>query len=92
VPNITKLELDHDAIAATLKSSEVAAAIHGLAEQVAAQVREAKPDADVIVDDYTTDRAASSVTIRDARGRLWQVQDGVLTRAAAAVGLEVNAE
>lgn len=63
---------------------------HQLAEQIAANVRGAHPDADIVVDDYTTDRAASSVTIRDVRGRIWQVRDGVLTRAAAAVGLEVT--
>lgn len=63
---------------------------HALAEQIAANVRAQKPDADVVVDDYMTDRAASSVTIRDVRGKLWQVRDGVLTRAAAAVGLEVT--
>lgn len=63
---------------------------HQLAETIAANVRAQHPDADVVVDDYMTDRAASSVTIRDVRGRIWQVRDGVLTRAASAAGLEVT--
>jgi hypothetical protein len=63
---------------------------HALAEQIADEVRSQHPDADIVVDDYVTDRAASSVTIRDAAGKLWQVRDGVLTRAAAGVGLEVT--
>jgi hypothetical protein len=66
--------------------------MRALAEQVAAQVRAQLPsDVDVVVDSYRTDRTAASVTIRDPRGRLWQVRDGVLTRAAAGVGLEVTA-
>ena len=85
------IRLDSAGILAVLNSSEVAAAVHGLAEQVAGSVR-AQVDAEngVVVDDYSTDRAASSVTIRDARGKLWEVRNGVLTRAAAAVGLEVT--
>lgn len=63
---------------------------HDLAEQIANHVRDAHPEADVVVDDYVTDRAASSVTIRDPQAMLWQVRDGVLTRAAASVGLEVT--
>lgn len=82
--------LDHGGITEVLKSSEVAAEVHALAEKVASNARSATAGADVVVDDYTTDRAASSVTIRDPRGRLWQVRDGVLTRAAAAAGLEVT--
>ena len=85
------VELDSKGVAQVLKSAEVAAAVHKLAEQVAGIVRNQAPDAEeVVVDDYTTDRAASSVTIKDARGRLWQVRDGVLTRAASSVGLEVK--
>lgn len=63
---------------------------HALAESIASNVRSQKPDLDVVVDDYTTDRAASSVTVRDVRGMIYQVRDGLLTRAAAAAGLEVT--
>lgn len=77
-------------ISQILHSQEVARAVRSAADRVAAQVSaQVGPDVDVVVDDYVTDRAASSVTIRDAQGRLWQVRDGVLTRAAASAGLEV---
>lgn len=82
-------ELDHDGIAEILKSAGMATVIHGVAEQVAEEVR-ATHEADVVVDDYVTDRAASSVTIRDPRGAQWQADEGVLTRAAGAAGLEVT--
>lgn len=79
------------ALAQILKSSDVQAMCHDVAEAIARDVRSQKPDAEVVVDDYTTDRAASSVTIKDVRGILWQVRDGVLTRAASATGAEVTA-
>lgn len=64
---------------------------HALCEQIAEQCRSAHPDLEeVVVDDYETDRAASSVTIKDVRGLIYQVRDGLLTRAAASVGLEVT--
>lgn len=86
------LKLDSAGIREVLNSSEVRDAVHSYAERIAGDVRGSiDPDAEVVVDDYTTDRAASSVTILDVRGRLWEVRDGVLTRAAAAHGLEVNA-
>lgn len=83
------LRLDHGEIAAFLKSGPVAAIVNAAAQRVAAGV--AVP-AEVVVDSHTTDRAAASVTIKDARGRLWQVRDGVLTRAASAAGFEVKAQ
>lgn len=65
-------------------------AIDDLAQRIANNVRSQQPDADVVVDSYTTDRSAASVTIRDPRARLWQVRDGILTRAAGTVGLRVR--
>ena len=62
--------------------------VNDAAARVAANVH---VDAEVVVDHYTTDRAAAAVTIRDLRGMLWQARDGVLTRAASAAGLEVRA-
>lgn len=86
------LRLDSAGVLQILKSRGVRAAVRQRAEQIAGQVRLEKPDAqEVVVDSYETDRAAASVTIRDARGRLWQVRDGVLTRAASSTGLEVTA-
>lgn len=87
---VDNFKLDHGGIAAVLKSAPVASAVRAIAEQVAGGVRSQKPGTDVVVDSYTTDRAAASVTIRDVRAQLWQVRDGVLTRAAAAAGLEVT--
>ena len=86
----TTIELDSAGIREILNSSEVAAAIHGYADQIADSVRAVRPGVDVVVDDYQTDRAASSVTIRDVRGQTWQANDGILTKAATAAGLEVN--
>nr|WP_246461585.1 hypothetical protein [Nocardia transvalensis] len=43
---------------------------------------------DVTVDKYTTDRAAAGVRVPTER----QTKDGALTRAAAALGLEVKAK
>lgn len=57
--------------------------IHALAQQVADR---AGPDAEV--ETYTTDRAAASVRVPAEQ----QAKDGVLTRAVAAVGLEVRSK
>lgn len=66
---------------------QVRPVVNAAAQNVA---RNVSADADVVVDYYTTDRAAASVTIRDPRAMLWQARDGVLTRAASAAGLEVR--
>lgn len=87
---MTDIKIDRAGIRKVLKSPEVAATVHGYARRIASAVKSSEPEADVVVDDYATDRAASSVTIRDARGRIWQARDGILTRAAAGVGLEVK--
>lgn len=58
-----------------------AASVNAAAAEVAAQ---AGPDAEV--DRYTTDRAAAAVSVPADQ----QAADGVLTRAAAAAGLEVR--
>lgn len=88
---LTDLRLDHAGIAGLLKSGPFQAAVHEIAEGIANDVRGQVPeDVEVVVDDYTTDRAASSVTIKDARGMLWQARDGVLTRAAGGSGVEVT--
>lgn len=92
------IKLDSAGIQAVLNSGPVASGVRGLAESIASGVRSQLPGVDVVVDSYTavprgrfTARPAASVTIRDARGRLWQARDGVLTRAAAASGAEVKA-
>lgn len=84
--------LDSKGIAALLNSDEVADAVHAYAERVAANVRGARPEADVVVDRYRTDRAAASVTVREAYARHLVVRDGLLIRQAAAEGLEVTSK
>lgn len=84
-------ELDHAGIAEILKSSGVRAVVSAAASSIASAVRSSEPEADdVVVDNYTTDRAAASVTVRDVRAKGWQAKNGLLTRAAASAGLEVR--
>lgn len=85
------IELDSAGIVEVLNSGAVAAAVSERAEAIAGSVRSSTGSPDVVVDSYTTDRSAASVTIRDVRGRVWQARNGVLTRAASSAGLEVNA-
>ena len=94
----TQIKLNSAGMLAMLKSVEVAAAVHAQAEAVAANVR-ADPNMarrgivdEVSVDDYTTDRAATSVTITHAAGLGMEGKHGVLTKAARAAGLEVKAK
>lgn len=82
--------LDHGGVAEILKSADVKEVVHAAAEEIAAAARAQHPGADVVVDDYVTDRAASSVTVREFEAMTWQVRDGLLTRAAASAGLEVT--
>jgi len=83
-------KLDRAGVAELLKSAEFAAAVHGIAESIRGNVQ--VNDAEVVVDDYTTDRAASSVTIKHPQALAWQARDGVLTRAASGAGVEVTAQ
>jgi hypothetical protein len=85
------IKLDHAGIAEFLKSEKIADVIDGYAQQIAGSVSAMlPPGADVVVDNYTTDRAAAAVTIREPMAQAWQASDGVLTKAATAAGLEVN--
>lgn len=87
-----EIKLDHGGVAEVLKSPEAAALVAGFAAKVAATVRGSVPaGTEVEVDHYTTDRAAAAVVIKDYLGKLYQVRDGVLTKAAAANGAEVTA-
>lgn len=89
-----KFTRDSAGIAAILRSTDFGQV--AAAQRVAAQVRAQNPGVEVVVDTYTTrggrmsPRQAASVTIRDKNGRLLQVRDGALTRAASAAGLEVK--
>lgn len=86
----SKVKISSAGARAVLNSGEVAAMIVAAAGDVRSEV-DYQIDGEVVVDTYTTDRAAASVTIRDVRGKLWQARDGVLTQAAASAGLEVKA-
>lgn len=57
--------------------------VNALAHAIAEQAGE-----DAEVDEYTTDRSAAGVSVPTHR----QTVDGALTRAAAALGLEVKAK
>lgn len=70
-----------------LKMPGTAKAVHDAAASIAGNI---DPGRDAVVDDYTTDRAASSVTVREPDAKLRQIKDGELTRAAAAAGFEVR--
>lgn len=74
-----RIRLDHKGIAEILKSPEMARLIDGYAARIAAM-------AGGEMESYTSDRAAASVRVEADR----QARDGALTRAAAAVGLEVR--
>lgn len=88
--------LDHAGLAQVLKMPGIAQLTHDVAVPLAEALSQTVTavygeDGDVEVNDYVTDRAASSVTVRHPAAKLWQVRDGLLTRTAAATGLEVNA-
>ncbi len=87
------VKLDRRGIAEFLRSApEVRRRVHEQAEKVARNVRSAQPDADVVVDDYVTDRAASSVTVREPQAAIWQARDGLMTKAAAAAGHQIRSK
>ncbi|QTU64220.1 hypothetical protein [Streptomyces scabiei] len=84
--------LDAAGVREVLRGAEVRQLVDGVAEEIAGRVRGNVPD-DVVVSvkGYTTDRGAASVTVQDVRAMAWQARDGILTRAAAAAGVEVKA-
>lgn len=64
--------------------------VDATAEQVADAVRARYPGLPVTVARTDTDRDAATVAIAHPSGAALQLTDGALTRAAAAVGLEVH--
>ena len=75
-------------------------ATDAIARQVESRVDDRADEGDtVVVDVYdfvprgrTVKRHARSVTVRLPHARLLQARDGILTRSAAAVGVEVTAK
>lgn len=86
--------LDRAGVGEILRSAEMAGAVDELARQIAADVRAGIADPDVAdtvdVDSYVTDRAAASITIAHPMGMPLQAKHGVLTGAAASLGLDVR--
>lgn len=91
-----KIRLDHAGIAEVLRSEEVHTVIDGYADRTAGAAlmdpATVRIDIDVDVDSYTTDRAAASVTLAHPAGVPVEAKYGVLTRAAAAAGLQVHGD
>lgn len=88
------IRLDSGGIAEILKSSAVRAALTSRARAAASSaegsMRAHGSDGDVIVEQYTTDRAHVLLVARDPRASGMEAKYGVLTRAAAGQGLDVN--
>lgn len=76
-----------------LLQTQLGAAATAKARELAEVIRSDYPDlADAVdVEEYRTDRGAASVMVKDSSARELQVREGLLTRAAARVGLEVKA-
>lgn len=90
------VRLDRAGMSQMLKSLPVRTAITGFAQGVVSSARADEPvqrhGAEVVAEDYTTDRAASAVLIKHPIGMGIQAKYGTLTRAAAAQGLQVRSK
>lgn len=96
------IKLNHEGIAAILKSPAMVAATKAAAEAVAANVRDMnitvgdvdggkhEIDLPVRVDMHTTDRAHANVSLAHPAGEAVQAKHGALTKAAAQAGLDVT--
>ncbi|ATW59069.1 neck protein [Gordonia phage Gustav] len=86
-------KLDRRGVSQLLKG-DLGRAATDAANKVADQIRADYPDmaADVDVEAYTTDRGAASVMVKNSGARELQVREGLMTKAAAKVGLEVKAK
>ena len=84
--------LDRKGVGEILKV-QAAPVINDTANLIANNVRADlidEADVEVLVERYTTDRGAASVTIASARGMELQAKRGSLTKAAAALGLDIK--
>lgn len=89
---LEEFRLDTAGVREILKGPEMRQVIDDLAGQIAGHVRASVPAGTVVsVRGYTTDRGAATVVVEDVQAMAWQARDGILTRAAAAAGLEVKA-
>ena len=88
-----KVRLDSAGMLEMLSSKETAAAVHDAAEVVAAGAKHTTRrgvEIPVEVSDYTTDRAASAVTLARAAGLGVEALHGTLGKAASAAGLQMK--
>jgi hypothetical protein len=81
-----EVKLDHKGIAALIKTPAFHAVVNEAAAAVQSAARELVGDTPVPVHEFTTDRAAASVSVLAPM----QAKHGALTKAAANVGLEVK--
>ncbi len=84
---------DSKGLGEVLKSAGVKKVIHSIALETERHIQGQVADAETVVDDYVTDRAASSVTLKrgdDKPGKRLEVESGVLSKAAAQAGLQVT--
>lgn len=88
------VRLDRVGMSMMLKQAEVRSEITAIAEAVGNSARAnegvAKHEAEIKVEHYTTDRAASAVLIKHPIGMGIQAKYGALTQAASAQGLQVR--
>jgi len=88
---LERFELDRRGIREFLRSPEVHQMVNEAAAGIQQRVRsQLPPGTPVRVERYNTDRGAAAVVIADPRGMAWQARDGVLTRAAGEMGIEVR--
>ena len=95
-----EVHLDYKALGRVLKSDPTRAKVVALARRIAANVdtRDITPEAGVgaqsgdlvLVDTYTTDRAAAGVIFAHPAGAPMEAKHGTLVRAAASVGQTVR--
>lgn len=90
------IRLDRLGMSMMLKSAPVRAEISSIAQAVGDAARSDDPvvrhAAEIKVEDYTTDRAASAVLIKHPIGMGIQAKYGTLTRAASSQGLQVRSK
>lgn len=95
--NLRFERLDHVGIGAILRSGEMAAVVNKAARDVVSSAEgqgRMTHDGPLPIDlqEYTTDRAAALVALAHPSGMAMEAKYGVLTKAAAAAGLEVSGE
>jgi hypothetical protein len=89
---LQSFRLDSRGVREVLKGDEVRQMVDDVALNIQVRVRARVPTGTTVkVEKYTTDRGAAAVVIADRQAMAWQARDGVLTRAAGELGIEVKA-